>query len=288
MHGFDLEQLRTFVAAVDAGSLSGAAPRVFLSQSSVSEQVRKLEQRAGTPLLTRGKSGVATTPAGLRLLGYARQILALSDAALRDLRGEELRGELRLALTDYFRPDDVPHLLKSLGQQYPRLRVNVTIGQSDMIERGCRSGEFDIGLVMRAVENGGAAASQRGVRLRREPLLWVAAAGSRLHQQRPLPLVLLPSNCQLHRLALRLLQRQHLPFVVAHSASGVAGLQSALSAGLGIGCINESAASNGLLRLGVREGLPALPQAEFRLLPRRRDEAPLVSQARQALQSQLL
>lgn len=288
MHGFDLEQLRTFVAAIDSGSLSAAAPRVFLSQSSVSEQMRKLEQRAGTRLLTRGKSGVAATAAGHRLLGHARQILALSDAALRDLRGEELRGELRLAVTDYFRPGDIPHLLRNLSGQYPQLRVNVTIGQSDRVESGCKAGEFDIGLVMRAVEPGAATAPRRVPSLRREPLLWVAAQGSRLHLQRPLPLVLLPSTCQLHRLALRLLDRHELPCVVAHSASGVAGLQGAIAAGLGVGCINESAVTEGMQRLGTRERLPVLPQAEFRLLPRRRDEAPLVTQARQALQTQFL
>ena len=43
MAGFDLDQLRTLVAVLDAGSLTAAAPRVFLSQSSVSEQMRKLE-----------------------------------------------------------------------------------------------------------------------------------------------------------------------------------------------------------------------------------------------------
>lgn len=287
MHGFDLDQLRTFVAAIETGSLSAAAPRVFLSQSSVSEQMRKLEQRAGTRLLTRGKSGVAATAAGSRLLVHARQILALSDAALRDLRGEELRGELRLAVTDYFRPGDIPRLLKSLGAHYPQLRVNVTIGQSDLVERGCKAGEFDIGLTMRAVE-APAGAPQRALLLRREPLLWVAAHGSRLHLQRPLPLVLLPSGCQLHRLALRLLQRHNIPFVLAHTASGVAGLQGALAAGLGIGCINQSAVTEGMLRLGARERLPPLPQAQFQLLPPRRDEAQLTTQARQVLLAQFL
>ncbi|MGN6658856.1 MAG: LysR family transcriptional regulator, partial [Achromobacter mucicolens] len=58
MSGFDLDQLRTLVAVLDAGSLTAAAPKVFLSQSSVSEQMRKLEDRAGQPLLVRGKTGV--------------------------------------------------------------------------------------------------------------------------------------------------------------------------------------------------------------------------------------
>lgn len=285
-HGFDLEQLNTFVAAVDAGSLSGAAPRVFLSQSSVSEQVRKLEQRAGTRLLTRGKSGIATTPAGERLLSHARQILALSESAWRDLRGETLRGELRLAVTDYFRPGDIPRLLKDLNTRYPQLRVSVSVVVSDQIERGYAEGAFDIGLTMRVVE-GGRGGAGHGLVLRREPLVWAAAPGWRADPQQPLPLVLLPQSCQLHRLALRLLRKDGRRCGVAHLASGVAGLQGALAAGLGVGCINESALTPELAAVGIRDRLPALPQAEFSLLPPRRGEPELVTQARTALAQQL-
>lgn len=282
MRGFDLEQLRTFAAVADAGSLSAAAPRLFLSQSSVSEQIRKLEQRAGARLLDRGRRGAAATEAGERLLAHARQILALSEAAYADLRGEALQGTLRLAISDYFRPSEVPRLLQGLNRRYPQLRVGVTVAQSDAVEAGYRDGEFDIALVMRV-----GAAQTGSVPLRREPLLWVAAADSGVHQQRPLPLVLLPSSCQLHRLARRVLNRQHTQYRVAHSASGVAGLQGALAAGLGVGCINQSALLPQLVALGPRHGLPALPQAEFRLLPPRRGEAPLLAEARKMLAAQL-
>src|SRR6185503_6955894 len=125
MQTFDLEQLRTFVAVVEAGSLTAAAPQVFLSQSAVSEQMRKLEERAGQSLLTRSKVGVAPTVAGTRLLAHAQRLLALADEALRDLRGEPLQGELRLAVTDYFRPGELARLLGRLGERYPQVRLHV-------------------------------------------------------------------------------------------------------------------------------------------------------------------
>src|ERR1700752_550077 len=104
MRGFETDQLRTFVAVADSGSLSAAAPRLFLSQSSVSEQLRKLEERAGMPLLRRGRPGAALTGAGRRPAGPARQVPGPQEAALQELRGHTLEGELRLAVTDYFRP----------------------------------------------------------------------------------------------------------------------------------------------------------------------------------------
>lgn len=162
MSGFDLDQLRTLVAVLDSGSLTAAAPKVFLSQSSVSEQMRKLEDRAGQPLLVRGKAGVAATPAGERLLAHARAILALSDEAYRDLRGVALRGELRLCITDYFRPGDVARMLRRLNEQYPQVRLHVTIMKSGAIEAAYERGEIDVGISMSIQERGAPRARAQG------------------------------------------------------------------------------------------------------------------------------
>lgn len=289
MIGFDLGQLKTFVAVVEAGSLTAAAPQIFLSQSSVSEQMRKLEHRAGKPLLTRSKAGVALTPAGARLLTHARAIAALSEEAYRDLRGEALQGKLRLAVTDYFRPGELTRLLGRLGESYPQVQLHVSILQSSEIEAGYAQGDFDVGLSMRIAGKPGPAAADTGRQpaLRRESLLWMGAAGLRLTRGEPVRLVLLPESCALHRFTLKLLQQRRVAHLVAHLASGVAGLQSALAAGLGVACLNESALCPGVARLLPEQGLPALPRVGFHLLPARPGETDFVGRARQLLASQL-
>ena len=65
MAALELAHLRTLLAVVEAGSLTAAAPQLFLSQSAVSEQIKRLEDCVGRPLLLRSKSGVLPTPAGL-------------------------------------------------------------------------------------------------------------------------------------------------------------------------------------------------------------------------------
>jgi len=303
MRGFDLDQLRTFVTVAEAGSLSAAAPRLYLSQSSVSEQLRKLEGRAGVPLLTRGKQGAAPTPAGRRLLEHARRILALSEMALQDVRGQGLEGELRLAVTDYFRPGEIAAMLRGLRERYPHLRLHVTVMKSAVIEAAADTDSFDIGLSMRLAassagsrsrsRDGGARAGRggQGIVLRREALAWVSAPGDSEALDSPLPLVLLPDTCSLHQYVVQLLWRRRLAYVVMHSASGVAGLQLALAAGLGLSCLNASAVGPGIAPLDARTlarlKLPALPPAEFFLLPARAGEAPLVGQVRAALAEQL-
>ncbi|MCD0505103.1 LysR family transcriptional regulator, partial [Bordetella petrii] len=240
MPGFDLDHLRTFIAVLDAGSLTAAAPLLYLSQSAVSEQIRKLEERAGHALLVRTKAGVHATPAGARLQGHARRILALSDEALRDLRGVPLNGELRLALTDYFRPRDISELLRRLGQQYPQVRLHVAILKSGEVESACAHGRYDLGLSMH-VRASGAAVRAPGQVLRREPLWWMAAEGYRFVRGAPLPLLVLPESCALRQFTESALARRQRAYSVAHVASGVAGLQLALAAGLGVACLNESA-----------------------------------------------
>ncbi|RZF25950.1 LysR family transcriptional regulator [Paraburkholderia sp. UYCP14C] len=291
--GFDLAQLRTFVAVAESGGVSAGAERVFLSQSSVSEQLKKLEERAGQPLFVRGRQGVSPTPAGERLLEHARRIIAMSEAAFDDLQGRSLDGELRIAITDYYRPHDIARILKTFSEQHPRLKLHVTVLPSAVIDSGADDhASFDIGLSARLVtgqpraRSAGASAGGAGaasIVVRREKLLWASCADAATRPAAPYQLVLLPSTCQLQRFVVKLLDEHKVPYVVSHSASGVAGLQLALKAGLGISCLNESSLGGGVVACAANIGLPPLPAIEFHLLPRRPGESELVSNARDAL-----
>lgn len=287
--GFDLAQLRTFIAVTEAGSVSAGAGRVFLSQSSVSEQLKKLEERVGQPLFTRSKQGVAATPAGAKLLDHARRIVALCDAAFDDMLGRALDGELRLAITDYYRPHDVADILRQFASQHPRLRLHVTVLPSAVIDSTADDNAYDIGLSLRIVDAAAGRGTSRGARstvVRREKLVWVVGASTLRETpppSPPYPLVLLPATCQLQRHVVKLLDEQQIPYLISHSASGVAGLQLALKAGLGISCLNESSLGAGLVPCPASLGLPTLPAAEFHLLPARPGESAHVTNARAAL-----
>ncbi len=284
MQAFDIEQLRTFVHMVDAGSVTAGAAQVFLSQSAASEQLKKLEDRAGRQLLVRSKAGVVPTAAGQMLLAHARRLLAQSDEAWRDLHGTALTGELRLGITDYFRPTELTRLLARLSTQHPGVRLRVAMGQSRMVETEHAAGRLDIAIIMRADGRRGARAHQ----LRTEPLRWMAAPGRLPSKGEPLPLVTLSEGCTLRVLAERALIRNKRPFDVAHVASGVAGMQSALAAGLGFACLNESALCEGVEIVAARAArLPALGSASFQMLPARRNEERMLREVRDLLIDQL-
>lgn len=285
---FDLDLLNALVTVAETGSLSGAAPKLCRSQSAVSEQIRKLEEMCGLPLLLRGKTGASLTPAGERLSGYARQMLALSHAAATEMRGAQLAGDLRLAITDYFRPRALPQILRRVRDQFPRLRLHVSIRKSAAIEEDGAAASYDIGLSMRILERGAKRPNDaRRIRLRREPLMWVADPSFAMPDHGVLPLVVLPETCSLQRFIIKTLDARRVRYAVMHSASGIGGLHLALAAGLGVTCINASAVPDHADAVTANIGLPKLPDVEFSLVPPRPGEVALVSEVRDMLAEQL-
>ncbi|MNS85081.1 LysR substrate binding domain protein [compost metagenome] len=168
------------------------------------------------------------------------------------------------------------------------MRLHVTILKSDALRAAYAHGDFDVGLAMNiAGANASDAAAGSGAVLRRESLAWLGATGLRVVRGEPVRLLALPDTCSLHQFTVSLLRRRRVPYVLAHVASGVAGLQSALAAGLGVACLNESAIGEGIARLAPPHGLPALPRVAFQWLPARRGETAFVTRAREMLSLQL-
>ena len=75
----ELRHLRYFVALADAGTFTRAAEMIFIAQPTLSQQIRRLEEIVGTPLLQRRREGLRLTPAGHALLDGSRNVLALVD-----------------------------------------------------------------------------------------------------------------------------------------------------------------------------------------------------------------
>jgi DNA-binding transcriptional LysR family regulator len=94
--GLELRHLRYFVAVADAGTFTHAAERLFIAQPTLSQQIRRLEQVLGTPLLHRGRDGVQLTGAGTMLLDAARDVLSMVDHGVSQTRRAAGLGRPRL------------------------------------------------------------------------------------------------------------------------------------------------------------------------------------------------
>lgn len=146
----NLRQLQFFVAAADARTMTGAAARLYVSQSAVSLAVAELERALGSQLFIRQKGrGLQLTPAGRRLLPEARALLAHAEEVRA--AGEEAGGGLRGSLTvGCFRtaaPFLLPALLETFGAEQPDVGLDFMEGPSDELAAALLAGRCEIALL---------------------------------------------------------------------------------------------------------------------------------------------
>jgi LysR family transcriptional regulator, nitrogen assimilation regulatory protein len=143
----DLRELRYFAAAARAGNLARAAQELNVTAAAVSQQLRKLEETLGTPLLLRHGRGVAATPAGLRLLDRIDTILRLLSAPLElPPAHAATEGTVSLAM-----PPELGALLASpvatlVRHRWPELTLDLRDGPDSAVEALC-AGQMDIALL---------------------------------------------------------------------------------------------------------------------------------------------
>ena len=139
--------LETFVLAVQQGSLSEAARRLFISQPAVSVRLRRLEAAVGEPLLHRSREGVRPTAAGAHLFERARPLLESWRELGEELGGAApLRGRLVLGCTDLVAVHHLPSVLRAVRRRHPQLDVTVQVEGTAPLLSMLDSGEIELAL----------------------------------------------------------------------------------------------------------------------------------------------
>lgn len=250
----DMDVLRTFVTGIELGSFARAAGRLGRSQSALSNQLRKLEEQVGQPLVERAGRGLVPTQAGESLIGYARRILELNDEVLERLRGEAVEGSVRLGLSQDFAEDWLPVVLGRFARAHPKVRIQVRVERHGrLVERTLR-GELDVALAW-----GDATASPDGEQLALMPVRWIGRPGwSAGRSREPLPLVAFDPPCLFRTLSVDALDQAGRAWRLAFSSPSLAGLWAAIGAGLGVGARTTIGLTRGLVPLDA--GAAALPE----------------------------
>jgi DNA-binding transcriptional LysR family regulator len=152
--GLSLIQLRVFVASAQAGSFTAAARELHMSQPTVSETIRRLEQQYGTPLFVRGARRLILTTPGEELMPLAEQTLASADGADRALKA--VTG-LQAGVASFGLPRNAKYyamadLLTSFHARYPNVRLRVVGVNSSGVADLVRDGALEAGLAVLPVD----------------------------------------------------------------------------------------------------------------------------------------
>ncbi|WP_225026395.1 LysR substrate-binding domain-containing protein [Xinfangfangia pollutisoli] len=147
---FTLRQLQFFVAAAEAGSVTGAARALSISQSSITEAIRALEDDLGVLLFDRQARGLLITQKGSAFLRHARTILADVAAARSAFRDETEQppGRLALGVTSLVAGYVLSDILSRYRRAFPRVELNVTEDNGDYLQHLLIGGELDVAVLL--------------------------------------------------------------------------------------------------------------------------------------------
>lgn len=275
MNVLDLDAVRAFVHVADLRSFTRAADLLGTTQSAVSLKVKRLEAHLGKPLFERTPRSVRLSVAGGGFLDAARELLAAHDRALGSFGNAEKR-RLKVGLSEHVAGQNLAPLVASLHRHDPRLIVEMHLGSSGDLVNQYDIRRLDAVIVRhepdeiaaRTAHLGGA---WDGEPLFVEPLVWVAAADWAPPAGEPLPLAFLSGPCGVRAAAVRALERASIDWEEAFVGGGIAAIGAAIAAGLALSALAWRAAPPGVVDVGQKLSLPALPESHVVMYSRVRE-----------------
>ncbi len=266
----DPDQLRTFVAIAETGSFTRAAEVVHKTQSAVSMQMKRLEDRVGRPIFTRDGRASRLTEDGERLLDYARRIVKLNLEALGSFTDTALSGRVCLGVPDDYADRYLPDIMARFWRTHPSVELTVLCEPSSDLVQRIATGAVDIAIIT-ATE----ITARNAHVIRRERLLWVSSARHAIHLETPVPLALGRPTCQWRDIAVARLAAAGRPHRILYTSPNSGAVAAAVLAGLAVSVFPESALRPGMRVLGTADGYPPLPPCDIGLLRNRHEPSPL-------------
>jgi DNA-binding transcriptional LysR family regulator len=257
----DIDLVRAFVTIAEARNFTRAAERLGRSQSAVSLQVQRLEDRLRTRLFVRDPRSVRLTPEGELLLPQARRLLRLNDEIVAGLEDADLEGEVRFGAPEDVATTYLPEILAAFARAHPRVALEVVCDFTLNLQARFDQGALDLALIKREP-----AGPDQGTRVWREPLVWAAADQEVVERDPVLTLLAAPAPDVYRRRALTALEGCGRAYRIGFTSPSLAGLHAALRAGRGVTVLPRDMTPPDVVVLGPETGLPPLPDAEIALI----------------------
>jgi len=254
MINLDLDVLRSFVTGLDMGSFARAAERLGRSTSAVSAQLKKLEDQVGAPVLQKSGRGLMLTPTGELVLGYARRLLELNDAAIHAVQGVRLSGQIKVGVAEDFGDDLLTGVLTRFSATHPGIMVEACVARNALLEKRILSGDLDVILSWRSDS-----VLPTRQNLFDVPLCWIGdptVARMIKKPSDPLRLVVLEAPCLMRSLALEALDKAGIPWRIVFTSASLSGVWAAVKAGLGVTVRSQLGCPKDLQPI---HGMPTLP-----------------------------
>jgi DNA-binding transcriptional LysR family regulator len=264
--------LRSFVAITEVKSFSEAARQLGLSQSSVSDHVRKLEQFAGQRLFLRDTHSNALTDQGQAMLEFARTILDVNERARRHFSSAVKRRRFRFGACEDLAIGWLRETIRNFMTAHPDVDLDFTIALSRKLTEMFDDDQLDMAICKRWPEG------DRGELIFRDKIVWAAATPEPVFRNDEAQLVLYPPPSITRFMALTAMERVGARWRIACTSGDLNGLATAAGIGLGMMAHTSSLIPQGLCACAPDARLPELGPIEFVLLEKRAGDRKLIAQ----------
>jgi len=218
--------LRSFVAIVDTGSMLNASEKVFVTQSALSLQIKRLEELLQQNLFHREGRRLSLTQAGELMLDYARKVLILHDEAVSAITAGHFSGPARIGMVQDFAETLLSGMLAQFAELHPDAQIYSRIAGTAELLAQLERRQLDIVLGFAAANDPNAIAYA--------DMAWYGK--SDLLRQNVLPLAVLEPPCRFREAAIRTLEDAGVPYRITVETPNLTTLRAAVDAGLGITC----------------------------------------------------
>jgi len=255
----DRELLKAFIAVAETEGFSAAANMLNRTQSAVSLQIKRLEERLGVQLFARTSRTVSLTQSGTRLLPFARQLLHLEQQARASIAPESPEEVIRFGLTEEHAAAYLPQILNVMARTHPGVQIQIVCAISSTLVEEFQNGKLDLVLAVRHEP------MQTGRILGVEPMIWIASEDFDTPQSAPLPLALNPEGCIFRAHALAAIGGIGRSWREPYVSGSPTGINVAVQSGLAVTVKTLRSMPDGCVDIGERLGLPQLGLAEVEM-----------------------
>lgn len=252
LRNFDMGTLRSFVTIVESGSMTRAASRLFMTQSAISMQIKRLETNLGLSVFDRSSQGMTTTVEGEQLLHFANRMLAINDEGMSRLTSPDYEGLIRLAAPSDVIYPHIPGILKEFNRDYPRVQIRFSSGSTSTLTTQFNQGLQDVVLTTEKTPR------QGGQVINTRPLIWTGADEGNAWKKRPLPIGN-SKNCAFHSSATKALDEVGIDWVDMAASADDFAIEAMISADLCISAELEYEKHSDRVAVDHGGQLPDLP-----------------------------
>lgn len=272
IRNIDVSLARAFVATAETGSMTAAANLLNLTQGAISQQVKRLEELFGKQLFARDHRTLTLTATGDRFLLHARRLISLNDEIWGLIRAPEFEGTVRLGVPrDIMRPF-IPPILRSFGDAWPKVRVELVCKTSPLLRDALSKGEIDVALTTETET------PETAERLLSEDLVWISGCGGKARHQSPLPITITDETCSFRAAMLRALSGTGRDWRLVGPVGTNDALLATVEADLALGSLLRSTVPAHVDILAPDDDLPPLSLFHINLYTRTSESDPVITQ----------